>query len=78
MGDMGDMGDRATGFTGQEAALCCTGLYSAVLGCTGLLIQVSRCKGVPCTSVDLRGQVGGVIRVSQSVSQLIFSSTNIY
>ena len=33
------MADRSTGFTGQEAALGCTRLYSAVLdsvGCTRL------------------------------------------
>ena len=34
--DRGDTADRATGFTGQWAALGAAGLYWAVIDCTGL------------------------------------------
>ena len=35
-GERGDTADRAMGFTGQLAALGCTGMYRALLECNGL------------------------------------------
>ena len=51
LGDRSGMANRATGLTGQWAALGCTVLYCAVLGYFGLYWAVSDCSGLYCWAV---------------------------